>query len=387
MLEDEAIFSKEQLQKLNLKLEMIQKQFDEKNIDTSLFKKIFGVLINSLSCFNNGRIYKISPIKKEQLLSKSLEFFESLDDDIYKTAINIVLQQNPNIILNMYDVKKLTKEDFKKKNEFGIEKYSRCGLNMHGYARSSIYVPYRAELKTKEEQKMLDENFATINDLYVMTHEISHLFNLDLKNETYDAYTFVDNEPKRKFNLAGEIFSETTSFAIEEMLTEHLLSGKEFSKDSILQIEIFRNNYSLLYAKIFNLALQLLEEKKNNGNITNKYLKSLVDNKNYYNVDIKNYTNEIIRNSDSIKNIRRYAMGLVTSPTITRSYIENKTNGIKNFKEYCEKVKENKFEEALSVYDIDFKSDGIDKLLQNFKWYQNRIRNIKEKSTNEYDSI
>lgn len=101
------------LNKLNLAVDKSIHEKKSMNLDYDYIERALKLMVNN----RNAKMSSVStvvPIKKEEMIKTSLEFFESIDEELYQKVIDIVLANSNDIKLNIYNVHSIN--DFRKKD-------------------------------------------------------------------------------------------------------------------------------------------------------------------------------------------------------------------------------------------------------------------------------
>ena len=64
----------------------------------------------------------VIPINNGQVLKLTLDFYKSIDPELYKQVINIILQQDKSIKINVYNIHDI--QDFDTRDENNLKEYS-----------------------------------------------------------------------------------------------------------------------------------------------------------------------------------------------------------------------------------------------------------------------
>ena len=359
------------LQKLNESLDEILEQKQNFYI-SSFLEKGLGRMVKNTRRIQGKKISVITPMKKEEMIKITLDFFKSIDSEFYKKAINTILQQSENIKMNIYNVHRV--KDFEKIDEMGLVLYKSGGAvqNKNGFAR--VNVPTRTELYSNEE-KILDKDECSLEDLYILVHEISHLFDLNLERDKPDKEELSGGREKVGWSGTRELLVEATSIAFEGMLSDYLLNNTSISKAAIQEAINFTTNSYLRDARLVCAKLLLAREKHNNGEIDLEVIENFMRDNNFSKKYMREIVKDIVEDTDEMYNEKRYAIGQLIAPTIIKKY---KEEGSITLKKYLQEVKNGNFKGALNAIGIELNEQGINKLVCNTKEYVSKS-DIKER--------
>lgn len=243
---DEFVVMKEGfLKKLNIAIDRIIEEKQSMKLDYDFIEKVLKAMIKNRNV-NNNAVSVVAPVDRSQLLSITLDFFNSIDSGFYKKSIEIILQQNNDIKMNIYNIHEVS--DFKTRDENDFVEHTPYGVVQTRNGHALVNIPTRTELKG-EEEKIINKKDCTLEDLYTVVHEIAHLFDLNLdigkptKNEIAgEKETYGDN-------IARELTGEATTIAFEGLLSEYLLKNTSYPKSAIQQINNNRINSCLQKSK------------------------------------------------------------------------------------------------------------------------------------------
>lgn len=360
------VMNKKDLAELNEAIDKVLEQKRNFYISSFLEKGLERMIKNTKS-IQEKKIPVITPMKKEEMIKITLDFFKSVDPEFYKKAIDIILQQSENIKMNIYNVHRV--KDFEKRDETGLVQYTSGGTvqNKKGFAR--VNVPTRTELYPDEE-RILDEDECSLEDLYILVHEISHLFDLDLERDKPDRIELAGEREKIGWSGTRELLVEATSIAFEGMLSDYLLNNTSISKAGIQEAIDFKTNSYLRDARLVYAKLLLAREKHENEDITLEFIEKIMRDNNFSKQDINEIAREIIDDTDEMYDEKRYAIGQLIAPTIIKKY---KEEGSIILKKYLQEVKSGNFRGALNAIGIEMNEQGINKLASNTKEYVSRL--------------
>ena len=370
---DKFVVMKEDfLRELNIAIDRVIEEKESMNLDYDLIEKSLGLMLRNVRSLDVNSISAITPIKKEEMLKITLDFFKSIDYEFHKKTIDTILHQSENIKMNIYNIHEV--KDFRKEDKLGFLKYTHNGNveSRSGFAR--VNIPTRRELDS-EEEKLLNNDECTLEDLYTVVHETAHLFDLDLEKSKTDREQLQGGGGKRKERITRELLGEATAISFEGLLSEYLLNNTNISKYAIQEMDALRLNSDLQDARIVYAKLLLAKEKNKNGEITSEFVEKFMRDNGFSTQYIRRMADDIINNPRGMLYQKRYALGTLISPTIIRVYKEKGTSALK---EYLEEAKNENFEGALKALGIDINDQGINQLIKNIREYVSNL-NIKVK--------
>lgn len=370
---DNSVVMREKfLNKLNIAIDKVIREKESINLDYDLIEKALGIMLRNVRSVDTGKISIVTPIKKEEMLKIVLDFFKSIDSEIYKKAIDTILQQTENIKMNIYNLHEV--KDFTKKDDNGFPVYSSGAEVEYTNGFAAVHIPIKRELDSKEE-KILGKEECTLEDLYTIVHEISHLFDLDLDFGKPDRDELQGKKGKQKRRITRELLGEATAISFEGMLTEYLLEKGIYSKEAIQEMSNLTLNSLLQDARLVYAKLLLAREKIKNGEIKLEFVEKFMRDNNFSIQYIRMMAYNIINDPRNMLYEKRYALGGLIAPTIIKKYREE---GAETLKRYLEEAKNENFEETMAVLGIELNEQGINQLVSNVKEQISRI-NIKER--------
>lgn len=359
---DEAIVMRENfLKQLNQAMDKVIGEKEELNIDYDLLEQALGYMLKNCTSVKTSPISVITPLEKSEMLGVTLDFFKSIDLSVYRQAIETILQQHENIKMKIYNIHEV--KDFNKKDEFNLLEYTSDGSVQSNKGNAVVNVPTKVKVNSKEE-KILDENECTLEDLYTVVHEISHLFDLDLESEKTSNEELKGKRPESKVSNTRELLGEATTIAFEGMLTDYLLKNTDYSKQTIEEISSIRINSFMQDARLVYAKLLLAKEKSKNGEITLQYIEKFMRDNNFSTQYVRRMARNIIDDPRGMNFEKRYALGGLIAPTIIKKY---KEDGPSILKKYLEESKNGNFKGAMNTLGIQLNSEGLKVLVNNLK--------------------
>ena len=221
------------LEELNTAIDRVIEEKEFMDLDYDLIEKALGIMLRNIRNIPVSPITTITPIKKEEMLKVTLDFFKSIDPELHRKAVDTILQQSDRIKMNIYNINEI--KDFTKEDELEFLKYTRNGNVESRNGSARVNIPTKRELDPQEE-KILKKNECTLEDLYTVVHETAHLFDLDLEKGKPDREELAGGRSKRKTRIARELLGEATAIAFEGMLSEYLLKNGLYAKCAIQEI-------------------------------------------------------------------------------------------------------------------------------------------------------
>lgn len=191
-----------------------------------------------------------------------------------------------------------------------------------------------------EENNIILETSNTLDDVYTLIHEFTHLLSYNEKR-----------------GIISSIYGESTAIAMENILENYLLENTNLPKEEILKQKIQRKKQSYFCAKNLLLEYEIINEYMQNGTINQNSIRNIIK-KGYTIKDITNCITKINKLSDNTKNLpyernMKYVIG-----TVLASYFEQ------------EHLKHNNINKLFSFIDI-MKQDN-----KNEKNYINHVTKL-----------
>lgn len=376
-LENLIILDENTLNELNLKVDMVIEDMDKHRLDYDMLNQVLQEIVNAQRIVRYSRVEKLVPMTREKMLAVALDFFQSIDEEFYRKAIDLILHQNEKIKFNMYNYH-LTKKS-RKRDEHGVQEYSdsACVQTENGY--STVFVPLQKKLKKDHASKLLGKQDGTLAELYVVVHEIAHLFDLeaDVNSTITTEEILAGKEHVKPKTVTGDLLKESTAIAFEFLLSDYLIKKGEYPISVIVDEDINNIHTAVDRARVVLVELELAKIKKAKGKISNddideirkKQKVSVPYTRNVAKVIIDSRTGPIFRN--------RYAIGGLMATTIAKKYQEDKENGVKVLKEYIQASKSGDFDGALLALGIEKTPEDLKKMIRNFNQRKREMFNQK----------
>ena len=335
------------------------------SLDYDSLEKVFLRIIDAQKIVRYSRVDKLVPMKRETMLAVALDFFQSIDNEFYRKAIDTILNQNEKIKMRLYNFHLTKKTD--ERDEFGVQIYSDGASVQTENGHSTVFVPLQKKLKKDHAEKLLNKEDGSLDDLYAVVHEIAHLFDLEEDvNSSITAEDIVKGEPhKRPKTVTGDLLKEGTSIAFEFLLSNYLLSKGGYPQSVIVDHDIHNIHNAVDKARILSVEFELARIKKSKGKITNVDIDEMRKKQNI-SVRYARKLAKVINNNRSGPIFRnRYVMGALIASTIVNMYEEDKETGTKRIKEYVKASKSGDFQGALDILGIEYSEQGLNKMVDN----------------------
>ena len=321
----------------------INKTFQEikndKNMNNPQFYSMIIDLMNIICKKNTyqseNENKQITVIQEDRMFETILDFFNSIDVELYNKANEILNNTYPNTKTYIYD--------FHKNDPNHLSFYSI----FYGEKQAKVYLPLRYSINEETSMKIdkkYGEDFYTIDDLYSVTHEIAHL--LDINPENFE------KSPSK----TRDILTEVTPGIFELYLSDYLLKNEIFDVNVINNKKSYNNNKLLTHANMCRIKLNFLELKRKKGEITEEDIKLMMK-KDVLNQDefIK-IINLIVKSSVSITENKRYAFCLMYAPIIFQK--SKNVSDHTPLKKYLNECSKNlPFTDILDDFGIHFKKE------------------------------
>ncbi len=366
---DEFVVMKEKfLEELNIAIDSIIEEKQFMPMHYNFIEKALEAMIKSSNVNIRTEEVVITPVDKGQVLKIALDFFKSVDSEFYKEAVEIILQQNKNIKMNIYNIHSI--EDFEVEDENGLCEYLPygCAQSLNGYAL--VNIPIREELNN-EGEKSIHKDCCTLGDLYTFVHEISHCFDLNLDRERLTGKELTEKDIIYEDNLTREFTAEGTTIAFEMMLSEYLVKNNLYSSTVIEQIKNNRMISCLQHAKIVHTKLLLAREKQKKEEVSLEFIEKYMKDNNLSIQDVRNMAMYIIDSPQDMYIQNRYAMGGLIAPTIVKTY---KRKGPDALKKYFDEIKSCNLKSALDKIGVKLNVQGINELVNNYSKYIHTLK-------------
>ena len=144
-----VVLNKDALKKLNIAVDKVIYEKLTMDLDYVLMENALGKMIRNVKNIEEKSLTMLTPIKKEHMLKIVLNFFKSIDKDVYRKAIDTILNKSDNIRLKIYNVHEI--KDFDEEDEVGMMMYTRNGNIECRNGASLVNIPMRYSIKPEEE--------------------------------------------------------------------------------------------------------------------------------------------------------------------------------------------------------------------------------------------
>ena len=336
-------------------LNNLANELTKKNIPSEFLEEMMKKYLEN-NCYQNlPRNNSVKVLKKWEVISIVLDFYKSLDDELYKRVFDIVMNVNPKIRFNIYDLEdaqEFRQRDFEDKN---FRRYELNPYNVKHENRDMVYVPLKSQ---PEGHVKLEKDTATLADAYIMVHELAHTFDMYLN------YILDDKGKNIKDIGKNNILTESTAIAFERLFTRYLLE-KDIIDDYeyIRNILIKRTNHTYTQCEDSYGRLAMMNIMKKNKKITKEDIQGILSGLDLTPIQKNRYIDFLIKKGARMFDISiGYAMAGMISPTIEKNIMDGNK---KNVKEYLEFSKIMDFEKALNALGISMDENGIEKLQSN----------------------
>lgn len=369
------IMGQQFIDKLNRAIDGVILEKEYGDIDYNPIEEILLQLIN-IRIEEYGTIEPIHLLSKQEMIKILLDFFSSLDEELYQQVIDIVLHQSDRIKLNLYNVH--TVKDFSQKDKYGIPEYDFDGSVRSAKGYAIVHAPLQGKLTKKESQQAInDDNKGTLEDLFTLIHEIAHTLDYDLESETpHIIQVNSHNRGKLKrekipeIEQTSQILCESTAIGFEGMFAKWLVNNRPKYKGYVMKAQSLTLKTLVdYYAKVLYAKLVLAKEKERTGEISIEFLKQMMEQYGLTAQDIRNYAGTIIHQDEPIEFQLRYVIAALIAPSIVELYDKKDIEAIK---QYLNFVKNNNMVMALSTLGINLSEENIEELIAKIIYLNNR---------------
>lgn len=365
------------LKSLNDVAEEVIKQQKEYKISYDFIEKALLYYIKNNDYKEVTRLSNVKPLKKWEIISLALDFFKSIDFEIYKKIKDIIFSQNSKIRINIYklsETENLNERDCEFKE---FKKYSKAPTNYVKNNKDVIYLPLKVGWRyNKEESKLLEKDEGSIYDLYALVHELAHTLDIYLEYIINKDSFIISSDI---YDARNNICSESIAIAFERLLTDYLLKKKIVNAKDIENILIQRKNDTLNKCYFTYTKLVLARKKQGNDIITKKDIEEIANNMGF-NEKGKNELVDIVKSKlkENFLTDAGYALSGMLSPTIEKLV---KQGEIEKVKECLETSRIGNFKSSLEALGITLDANGLKKLQDNM--LEQRFEFEKDKDKNE----
>lgn len=365
------------IKSLNDVAEEVMKQQKKYKISYDFIEKALLYYINNNDYKEMTMLSNVKPLKKWGIISLALDFFKSIDFEIYKKIKDIIFSQNSKIRINIYklsETENLNERDCEFKE---FKKYSKAPINYVKNNKDVIYLPLKVGWRyNKEESKLLEKDEGSIYDLYALVHELAHTLDIYLEYIINKDSFIISSDI---YDARNNICSESIAIAFERLLTDYLLKKKIVNAKDIENILIQRKNDTLNKCYFTYTKLVLARKKQGNDIITKKDIEEIANNMGF-NEKGKNELVDIVKSKlkENFLTDAGYALSGMLSPTIEKLV---KQGEIEKVKECLETSRIGNFESSLEALGITLDANGLKKLQDNM--LEQRFEFEKDKDKNE----
>ena len=305
---------------------------------------------------NNKAVVKT--MKKWEIIKTALDFYKSIDIEIYEKIKNVVLNQNPKIRANIYKLSEIecfNQDDFEFRE---FKRYSKLPANHPISNKDMLYMPL-GDIKTYESNKQIKEDEGTIDDIYKIVHELGHVLDMYLDY-------IINAEDKiisDSYNPGNNLLTESTAIALERALTSYLLDKKLIDTKDAEQVVVERRNDTINKCYFTYTKLVLARKKQEKESIYKEDIDEIAEDMGF-GIGAKNELVDIIikKPEENFLVDARYALSGILSPTIEKLIYQGETDKIKK---YLEESRKGNIEKALMSLGITLDDEGLKKLQHN----------------------
>ena len=359
-LEEFKNISNKDLKRLNETMDMIIIEKEKCRISFLFLEHALASYINNNSFINKkDEIEKVKVLKKWEIISIVLDFFKSLDPDIYQKIRNIIFGKNPKIKLNIY--KRSGISDFNEEDsEFaGYRRYARNPINKTELNKDIVYLPIRCGWAyDKQVCTSLGKDEGTLEDLFALVHELSHTLDMYLEyliDEDYRVITSIED--------VNYIFTESTAIGFERFFIKYLLENGIISDEKYTENILMERANDTMNKCITTYAILVLSRKKEeNGKITAEDVNEVSKELGLGYIEKRKLIDYIkIYEKGDLLSSAGYAFSGMISPIIAE-LLDKKD--FEKLKKYFEASRMGNFKEALESIGIGINDEGMSKLEQ-----------------------
>lgn len=346
--------NKEELSSINIKKinEMIQACLINRRNFTN-YKMLYDVskrMSTELFILNRQNEPIQTEMDAETIKKITLDFFKSVDETFYKKAKEIINQET-SIEFRMYKKEEIT--DYEEKDDDGIPRYSKVASVHNNGKRTVMFVPLNGN----------------IEDIYLLVHEISHTFDLNIENDS--------------INGTRNILGEVTPAVFEALLSEYLI------KNGINIQDILRKEKGGTISKYDDAVetyakLVLMNLMKSKGEITIEDIQEIQKKSNLGTNTIKYILGRMLESPEDVDYRARYMTAQLIYPYMADKYKNNSQQTIQEMKQYFKAIQENNFEKSIQSLGLSLEGNTIDVLLDISNARIKNLENELGKTKREY---
>lgn len=376
-LEDIVILDEKTLRALDRKIDYEIHDMEKHPIDFNLLQYVLEEMTRNQQIRRTSYVDKIVPIKREEMLAVTLDFFKSIDEEFYRQAIDVIMNKNEKLKMYIYNAHLAQKTE--QKDENGISMYSATPCIESNNGHTNVLIPLQYGISKEHASKLLDKNSGTLNDLYSIVHEISHLFDHDedVRGVPTTEEIIEGKEHQRpESQINSDLLVEATAATFEGLLTNYLLERGLYPRAAVTDIAISRMHNSIYKARIACAEVTLANIKRKKGEITNDDIENLM-NKHRMSVPyVRQTARRIIDDKKTVMYKNRYAIAGLIAPTIISEVEQKGENGVECLKRYLKASHDNDFDGALMALGIEKTPEGLRKIVgkmnSRMTWLQNQ---------------
>ncbi len=316
------------------------------------------------------RLYdRVPPIIKynrgnEELIRIVLDYYRTLDSEMYEQAKSIIMGQN-DIPIAIYNRKDITRKRGQVEKELsGYDKFLQGSQIQwdEGYR-----MVYRNKERVIPIGKIYVQRRENDYDIYSLAHEISHTFDRD----------------KRDLSKTSVLLAEITPACIEEMLSRYLEKKKIMTPDGILRRRTERAKSIYIDSITTYTRMQLIKLYQKNGRLEKDDIKRIEQENNMSDNQMKWVLSYLLDEKSSIYYISKYIIAdLISTPYFGKMYDEDSGKAIKMLKDFFKEMKYGSPESSLEALGISSKKD-IDGLIKQKAEYNRELHNANVKPKNK----
>lgn len=299
------------------------------------------IICNKTSYLDESPDQEQAIIHEDLLFETVLNFFKSIDKEFYDKAARILNNTYPYTKTYIYD---FHTDDPKEFSHYCI-RYTNN--------KAEVFLPLGYKLSKEnlnEIRNKYGEDFYTIDDLYSVVHEISHLF--DIKPENFS------DEP----SLTRDILTEITPGIFENFLNEYLLSNKIFSNRVITNKKNSINNKLVTHANLTRLKLKFAKIKREKGEITEEDITDIMINEKISSNTYKELLRLIAYSNTNITESKRYAFCGLYAPLFHKKCQITPNKRVEMLKNYISNMENDlSFFDILKELDLEYDSEQLKK--------------------------
>lgn len=315
------------------------------------------------------RLYdRVPPIIKynrgnEELIRIVLDYYRTLDSEMYEQAKSIIMGQN-DIPIAIYNKKDITRKRGQVEKELsGYGKFEEGSKILWGetpgiFLKNTTYYVDSAKIYVSRKENDYD--------IYTLAHEISHTFDRDLED----------------ISKTSDLLAEITPACIEEMLSRYLEKKRIMTPNGILRRRTERAKSIYIDSITTYTRMQLVKIFKKNGRLEKDDIKRIEQENNMSDNQMKWVLSYLLDEKSSIYYISKYIIAdLISTPYFGKMYDEDSGKAIKMLKDFFKEMKYGSPESSLEALGISSKKD-IDSLIKQKAEYNRELHNANVKPKN-----